>query len=178
MNKNDLKALRTQNGMRAVVWIVVLCVLAVWIWVRIKSDFKDVADPDSVTYYITCLWVALAATILVTVLWWISTTLCSGGVRNLVEEYSFLCALACIGIVFAVVGAVLWQSHGIIDTEGCPHPSMHMLILSFAFGCLMYWLPPANLEKVIWPFWTRLLPGLGMGIGLIIVVKTQYLLGG
>lgn len=116
MNKNDLKALRTQNGMRAVVWIVVLCVLAVWIWVRIKSDFKDVADPDSVTYYITCLWVALAATILVTVLWWISTTLCSGGVRNLVEEYSFLCALACIGI----------QSSKFEDFRHIDHPAFRL----------------------------------------------------
>lgn len=178
MTKNDLQALQLQNGVRAVVWLTILSVLAIWTHTSVLSDFAKVGNSDSVAHYIVYLWVAFAVTILVTILWWISTTLCSGEVRNLVEERSFWCALVCVGIVFAAIGIILWLSHGIVDTQGHPQPSGHMLVFPFAFGCLMYWLPPANLEKVIWPFWTRLLPGLGMGVGLIIVAVTQYLLGG
>lgn len=177
MNKNDLQALQLQNGVRAVVWLAVLFALAVWARERVLSDFVDVGKPESVARYIIYLWIAFAVTILVTMLWWISTTLCSGEVRSLVEEYSFWCALVCVGVVFAAIGIILWLSHSIVDTLDDPQPARHMLVFPFAFGCLMYWLPPANLEKVIWPFWTRLLPGLGMVVGLIVAVK-QCLLGG
>ena len=170
MKENDLQALMWENGLRAGIWVVVLLAGGFWSWVTISARYRSVGEADSVAHYILYCWLALAVVLLVTALWWISTTCCAGSVRRLVEENSFVCALVCILVVFAAVAVLFMRSCGIVDTNGNPQLDGYIFIFPALFGGLMYSLPPVNVAKVVWPFGVRLIPCAAMGAFLAAVV--------
>lgn len=177
MTENDLQALKRSNAWRACVWLIVLLLLTIWSCIRVQYDYQAVGQAESVSHYVACLWGTWAVVSASAVLWWLITTWCTGQVRSLVEESSFAGSLIFVAAVFAASGALFFLSGGILDTNGHPQPDGYMFALPCAFGCLMYCVPPVNVEKVIWPFGTRFLPGLGFGAGLA-AVAVRYLLGG
>jgi len=156
MNKDDLRNVKVKNFILACVWIIVLLVLTFCIRARVVDEFLTQGDAVSVHEYnrfILFMWVI---TVLVAIIWWISATFLTGEVRRVIEEYSFLCSLACIILVIGAAVVIFGLNHIILDSDGQPYTLWFVFLFPVVFGCLMYWLPPVNLKKVIWPFGPRI----------------------
>lgn len=173
MNKNDLQVLKTRNSGRAAVWIVALLAFACWACAEATDKFRTQGDATSVRQYNLSIWGMLAIAVLATALWWVCATFSTGACRRILEEYSFLCSLLSTIFISSAAAVVFFFNHSILDNGGQPHTVWFIFIIPVVFGCLMYCLPPVNLEKIIWPFGPRTIVS---AISAGILAGTVYLL--
>lgn len=176
MNKNDdLTALKVHNAIRAAAWIAILLVFAWYACARAMDKFQTQGDMDSVHQYNHSIWVMCLIAVFAAALWWGCATFSTGLGRRKIEEYSFVGSLFCIILVLGAAWVISILHPSIMDLDGRPHTMRLVHVFPAVFGCLMYCLPPVNLEKVIWPFGPRIIAS---AISLVILLGTVYLLFG
>lgn len=173
MKKNDLQVFRARNSGRAAVWIAALLAFACWACAEAADKFRTQGDAASVRQYNLSIWGMLAIAVLAAALWWGCATFSTGACRHAIEEYSCLCSLLGIIFITGAAAVIFLLDHSILDNGGQPHTMWFIFIIPAVFGCLMYCLPPVNLEKVIWPFGPRIIAS---AISAVILAGTAYLL--
>lgn len=171
--KNDLQIFKAHNSMRAAVWFAVLSIFYYCVCVSVTDKFLTQGDVVSVHQYNLSILGMCMIAMLATALWWSCATFFTGVGRRAIEEYSFLLSLFCIIFVIGAAAVIFSFNHSIMDNNGQMHTVRFVFVFPVLFGCLMYCLPPVNLEKVIWPFGPRFV---ALVISAGILLSTVYLL--
>lgn len=173
MKKNDLQKFREKNGIRAAIWVMVLLFCAYYVRARVADKFMTQGDEVSVHRYNLSVVILLMIVTFATAFWWCCATFSTGVSRRTIEEYSFLGSLIFIILVIGATAIIGFYNHSIMDNNGQLHTVWYVLIFPVIFGCLMYCIPPVNLEKVIWPFGPR---SIAWMVSAAIFLGTAYLL--
>lgn len=171
--KNDLQIFRARNIMRAAVWFVVLLIYSYCVYASVTDKFLTQGEVVSVRQYNLSIFGMCMIAVLVSALWWGCATFFTGVGRRAIEEYSFLISLFCIIFVIGAATVIFFFNHSIMDNNGQMHTVQFVFAFPVLFGCLMYCLPPVNLEKVIWPFGPR---SIAWVISVGILLGTVYML--
>ena len=172
----SVRYMKASNLTTLALWVLVLTLFSVLTQHFVAGEYQHVGAAESVRSFRGMLVWDSAYILVLSLVWWFAVTnefSSCAGIRDLFERRTFNCAVVFSALaLFGPVAIGLFGEFGIAASNGHFYPLHCPFIPSAVFICLMYLLPPVNIQKVIFPGKSRreLVAGLAglAAVGLLI----------
>lgn len=151
----SIKYMKKSNVIRAIFWVIVLAICVVAIQLLVANQYRQIGTAESVRNFRQMLKLGWIYLLCLSLIWWFGATnefAACAAIRDFFERRSLHCAagfdiLAFVGVLIIDLrggfGILAQNDH--FYTLYCP------FILSAVFICLMYAVPPVNIQEVVFP---------------------------